>query len=61
MGSDYVGFLFEVMRNLTNVDCVGGYTTWTILKTIGLCILNGWVLCYLNYVSTTDTKINFLS
>lgn len=51
MGNDCAGLLFEFMQNLVKVDCDGGYTALTILKTIELYILSGWILWYFNYVS----------
>lgn len=41
MGSDYAGFLCEVMKNPKNVDCGVGYTALIVLKTIELHSLSG--------------------
>ena len=40
----------------SKIDCDDGCTTLNILKTIKLCILNGWALWHVNYISKIVKK-----
>lgn len=66
MGSDYAGFLCEVMKNPKNIDCDVGYTALIVLKTIELHSLSGryfglWIMSQLQMLFNKWTSLTMSS